>query len=188
MSNHGEGLSLARLLMVLSSMSPLFFLWAFKGVNIEGVPEVYFLGFCLFFVLVPNLFLWWRIRRVKKCNDKREITAGAAEDQRDHLLVYLFAMLLPFYSVNIETVRDFSSHLAAIAFIVFLFWHLNMHYMNIFWAFHGYRVYTLSPCDDGNPFSGRLPTVLITKRTHIIKGEKISAYRLSQTVFLEESK
>lgn len=185
MSQHGEGLSLARLLMVLSSMSPLFILWAIKGGDIAGVPEAWFLAFCGFFVTVPNLFLWWRIQQVKKRKDKRELTAGRAEDHREHLLVYLFAMLLPFYSMSMETLRDFSGHIAAIAFIVFLFWHLNMHYMNIFWAFRGYRVYTLSPCDD-NPLSGKLPIVLITKRSYIVQGEKISAYRLSQTVFLED--
>lgn len=187
MSNQNEGLSLARLLMVMSSMSPLFILWAIKGGNIKGLPELYFLAFCSFFVVMPNLFLWWRINKVKKRNDRRELTAGRAEDHRDHLLVYLFAMLLPFYGLSMETLRDFLGHLAAIVFIVFLFWHLNMHYMNIFWAFRGYRVYTLSPCDDGNPFSGRLPIVLITKRAHIMKGEQMSAYRLSQTVFLEDS-
>lgn len=186
MSNQSEGLSLARLLMVLSSMSPLFILWAIKGGTIKGIPELYFLAFCAFFVLVPNLFLWWRIRQVKRRKDKRELTAGRAEDHRDHLLVYLFAMLLPFYGVNMETLRDFSGHIAAIAFIVFLFWHLNMHYMNIFWAFRGYRVHTLSPFDDNNPMSGRIPVVLITKRSYIVHGEKISAYRLSQTVFLED--
>lgn len=186
MNNSREGLSLARLLMVLSSMSPLFILWAIKGGSIEGFPELYFLGFCGFFVVVPNLFLWWRIRRVKRNKDKRELTAGKAEDHRDHLLVYLFAMLLPFYGVSMETIRDFAGLIAAIAFIAFLFWHLNMHYMNIFWAFRGYRVYTLSPIGDGNSLSGRLPTVLITKRSHIIHGERISAYRLSQTVFLED--
>ena len=186
MSNRGEGLSLARLLMVLSSMSPLFILWAIKGGNIKGVPESYFLLFCAFFVVVPNFFLWLRVRLVKKRNDKREITVGRAEDHRDHLLVYLFAMLLPFYSVDIDSLRDFLGHIAAIAFIVFLFWHLNMHYMNIFWAIRGYRVYTLSPCEDENPWSGRLPVVLITRRSHLIKEEKISAYRLSKTVLLED--
>ena len=95
-------------------------------------------------------------------------------------------MLLPFYSVNIDSIRDLAGHVAAITFIVFLFWHLNMHYMNIFWAMKGFRVYTLKPEAANNSISGRIPVVLITKRSHIVKGEKISAYRLSQTVFLED--
>lgn len=66
MTGNNEGLSLARLLMVLSSMSPLFILWAIKGWGIKGISEVYFLSFCLFFITVPNLFLWFRVRLVKK--------------------------------------------------------------------------------------------------------------------------
>ena len=186
MTNKSEGLSVARLLMVLSSISPLFILWAIRGVNVKGLPEAYFLTFCAIMVVVPNAFLWWRVRQVKIQKDMREITAGDAEDHREHLLVYLFAMLLPFYSASMDTLRDFSAHMAAIAFIVFLFWHLNMHYMNIFWAIRGYRVFTLSPIDDGNPLSGKVSQVLITKRNHIVPGEKITAYRLSQTVFLED--
>lgn len=186
MTGNNEGLSLARLLMVLSSMSPLFILWAIKGWGIKGISELYFLSFCLFFITVPNLFLWFRVRLVKKRKDRREVTAGDCEDHRDHLLVYLFAMLLPFYSVNIDSIRDLAGHVAAITFIVFLFWHLNMHYMNIFWAMKGFRVYTLKPAAANNSISGRIPVVLITKRSHIVKGEKISAYRLSQTVFLED--
>ncbi len=185
MTKQSEGLQAARLLMVLSSMSPLFILWAIRGENSEAISEGYFLVFCLFFVVGPNLFLYWRLQRVKKCNDRRELITGNAEDHREHILVYLFAMLLPFYSVNIESARDLFAHLAAIGFIVFLFWHLNMHYMNILWAFRGYRVYTLSPCNDNNPLSGKVPVVLITKRMHITPGERIAAYRLSQTVFLE---
>jgi hypothetical protein len=186
MTNKSDGLSIARLLMVLSSISPLFILWAIRGANVKGLPEECFLAFCALMIIVPNGFLWWRVKQVKKQKDKKEITAGTAEDHREHLLVYLFAMLLPFYSASMETLRDFSAHMAAIAFIVFLFWHLNMHYMNIFWAIRGYRVFTLSPVDDENPLSGKSSQVLITKRNHIVSGEKITAYRLSKTVFLED--
>jgi hypothetical protein len=187
MNNNNEGFSVARLLMVLSSISPLFILWSIRGANVKGLPEECFLAFCVLMVVVPNAFLWWRVRQVKKQRDQKEIIAGTAQDHREHLLVYLFAMLLPFYSASMETLRDFSAHMAAIAFIVFLFWHLNMHYMNIFWAIRGYRVFTLSPVDDGNPLSGKSSQVLITKRNHIASGEKITAYRLSKTVFLEDN-
>ncbi|GAC06626.1 hypothetical protein GAGA_3793 [Paraglaciecola agarilytica NO2] len=44
----------------------------------------------------------------------------------------------------------------------------------------------MKPDTENNSISGRIPVVLITKRSHIVKGEKISAYRLSQTVFLED--
>jgi hypothetical protein len=52
-TKHSEGLKLARLLMVLSGMSPLFILWAIKGNKI--VPDGYLLGVCATLVLIPNL-------------------------------------------------------------------------------------------------------------------------------------
>src|SRR2546422_6243018 len=93
---HREAMRAARLLMVLSSISPLFILWAIRGNSL--IPDQYFLGFCAGMVVVPNAFLWRRISTAKKLEDKRELTIGKADDHRDHILVYLFAMLLPFYS------------------------------------------------------------------------------------------
>lgn len=111
-----EGLATARLLMVLSSISPLFILWAIRGNCL--IPNVYFIGFCVLMVLVPNTFLWVRIRTAKRQSDKRELTVGIAEDHRDHILVYLFAMLLPFYSEDLNNWRDLGATIAALAFIV----------------------------------------------------------------------
>ena len=77
--------------------------------------------------------------------ERHELSIGDAEDHRDHLLVYLFTMLLPLYSASISTWREFGAALAAVAFVVFLFWHLNLHYVNLLFAFKGYHVFTLFP-------------------------------------------
>lgn len=180
---HSEGLKAARLLMVLSSISPLFILWAIRGNSL--IPDRWFIGFCILMVIVPNAFLWLRIRTVKKQADKRELTVGTADDHRDHILVYLFAMLLPFYSEDISTWRDLGSTLAALAFIVFLFWHLNLHYMNLLFAFRRLRVFTVYPPSDGSPLTGKSHQAVITRRVSLAPGDKITAYRLSDTVYLE---
>jgi hypothetical protein len=181
--NHREGLKAARLLMVLSSISPLFILWAIRGTNL--IPDCWFIGFCALMVMIPNGFLWLRLRTAKKQADKRELTVGTADDHRDHILVYLFAMLLPFYSTAIGTWRDLSATLAALAFIVFLFWHLNLHYMNLVFAALGYRVFTVSPPADGNPLTGRARYAVITRRVSLAAGDRLVVYRLSDTVYLE---
>ena len=182
-STHSEGLKAARLLMVLSSISPLFILWAIRGNSL--VPDRWFIGFCILMVIVPNAFLWLRIRTARKQNDKREIAVGAADDHRDHILVYLFAMLLPFYSEDLGTWRDLGATLAALAFIVFLFWHLNLHYMNLIFAALGFRVFTVYPPVDGNPLNGKTRQALITRRVSLVPGDRFVAYRLSDTVYLE---
>lgn len=182
-STHREGLKAARLLMVLSSISPLFILWAIRGNSL--IPDYYFSTFCGLMVVVPNAFLWLRIRIAKKQADKREITVGTADDHRDHILVYLFAMLLPFYSEDLGNWRDLGATLAALAFIVFLFWHLNLHYMNLLFAVLGYRVFTVYPPADGNPLTGRTRQAVITRRVSLASGDRLVAYRLSDTVYLE---
>lgn len=180
---HREGLKAARLLMVLSSISPLFILWAIRGNNL--LPDRYFIGFCAGMVLVPNAFLWLRVRTARKQQDKRDLTVGSADDHRDHILVYLFAMLLPFYSQDLATWRYLGASFAALAFIVFLFWHLNLHYMNLIFAALGYRVFTVYPPADGNPLAGKTRQAVITRRVSLASGDRLVAYRLSDTVYLE---
>ena len=182
-SKRSEGLKAARLLMVLSSISPLFILWAIRGNSL--VPDRWFITFCALMVVVPNVFLWLRIRVAKKQGDKRELTVGAADDHREHILVYLFAMLLPFYSEDIGHWRDLGATVVALAFVVFLFWHLNLHYMNLLFAVLGFRVYTVYPPADGNPVTGKTRYAVITKRVSLAPGERLVTYRLSDTVYLE---
>jgi hypothetical protein len=178
-----EGLSTARLLMVLGSISPLFILWAFRGSKL--ICDQWLIPICLAMVVLPNFFLWWRLRTAQRLNEKRSLVIGRAEDHRDHLLVYLFAMLLPFYSQDIDTWRNLWSTLVALMFIVFLFWHLNLHYMNLFFALKRYHVFTVYAPADGNPLTGRTSFALVTRCVALTEGERISAYVLSDTVYLE---
>ncbi len=178
-----QGLKAARLLMVLSSISPLFILWAIRGNSL--LPDRWLLACCALMVVVPNTFLCARIATAKKEHDRRELIVGTADDHRDHILVYLFAMLLPFYSQDHATWRDLAATIAALAFVVFLFWHLNLHYMNLAFAALGYRVFTVYPPADGNPLTGRVPYVVITRRASLASGQQLIAYRVSDTVYLE---
>ncbi|MHB0971409.1 MAG: hypothetical protein ACYC7A_16485 [Thermoanaerobaculia bacterium] len=178
-----EGLKAARLLMVLSSISPLFILWAIRGNSL--IPDRYFIAFCTLMVVAPNGFLWLRIRTARRLQEKRELTVGKADDHRNDVLVYLFAILLPFYRQDLGSWRYLSSAVVALTFIVFLFLHLNLHYMNILFAVLGYRVFTVYPPSDGNTLSGKSCLALITRRVTLSPGEHLIAYRLSDTVYLE---
>lgn len=128
MTEWKESLKIARLMMVLSSLSPLFILWAIRGNPL--ISDYYLICGCLLMVVIPNAFLYERILAAKRNNDKRTLKVGLADDHRDHLLVYLFAILLPLYDANLSEQRDFAATLVAFFFIIFLFWHLNLHYMN----------------------------------------------------------
>jgi hypothetical protein len=172
-----EGLPLVRLAMILSSLSPLFVLWAVRG--IQPIPDRWLIWFCLALVLLPNGVLWARLWIARRRTDERHITIQHADDPHDHLLVYLFAMLIPLFQSNVADPRDSSATIVALLLVVFLFWHLNLHYMNVLFAMFGYRVFTVRDSD------GTHALVLLSQRTVLPIGTKLSAYRLSNTVFIE---
>ena len=119
-----------------------------------------------------------------KAKDGKSLFVKNATDNREHLLVYLFAMLIPLYDANLGTTRDALATLCAFLFIVFLFWHMNLHYMNVFFAMFGYRVFTIRPASEGSSFSERA-VVLITPRQHLVDGEQIQSFRVSDSVCFE---
>jgi hypothetical protein len=182
-SGANQGLPIARLLMVAGSLAPLFFLWAIRGA--PPIPDVYWIATCLTLAIVPNLVLVWRWRIAKRNNDHRIIVVSTARDQSEHLLLYLFAMLLPLYTANLANERELLSVVAAFVFIVFLFWHMNLHYMNIVFAIMGYRVYTIEM--KSSQGSSKRSVVLLSKRdAPPLTGASADGLRLSDTVFVEK--
>lgn len=177
-----HGLRIARLLMVVGSLAPLFLLWAIRGA--PPISDRYWVGTCLGLAIVPNLVLLWRWQSAWRRNDHRVIVIAAARDQSDHLLVYLFAMLLPLYTANLVNERELLSVAAAFAFIVFLFWHMNLHYMNIAFAVLGYRVYTIDMVSPQG--SSKNSVILLSKRNAPPPANAtIDGLRLSDTVYVE---
>ena len=172
-----EGLPFVRLAMIVSSLAPLFVLWAVRGSC--PIPDNWLIAFCIALIVLPNAVLLMRLWVARRRRDKKTIEVEIADDHRDHLLVYLFAMLIPLYQANIGNTRDSAATLVALLLVVFLFWHLNLHYMNVLFAAFGYRVFTVRDVEGVNVL------VLLSRRTALPRGTKVHAYRLSNTVFIE---
>ncbi|MYA61782.1 MAG: hypothetical protein F4X94_04330 [Dehalococcoidia bacterium] len=179
-----EGLQFLRLVMVFSSFSPLFILLAIRGTDL--ISDYYFVTGCLAVAILPTLFLLLREHTARKENDTRLLTVGKVEDHRGHVLVYLFAILLPFYRQDIDGWRDLGALLAALVFIIFLFWHLNFHYMNIVFAIRRYRIWTIYPSGDTRQYSSLDSFTLITRRSSLSANQSVVAYRLTNTLYLEK--
>ena len=184
MDPRSEGLRFERLLMVLGSLAPLFVLWAARGSCV--IPDGWLWLGCALLAAGPNLALYLRFHAAIKEEDKYPISVGRCEDHRSHVLTYLFAVLLPFYRTGAESVRDVVAMVIALVFIVFLFYHLRLHYTNILFALRGYQVFTVTPPSSSNPYDWQEPRVLITYRRSLVPGERIVAFRLSDTVYLEK--
>ena len=184
-----EGLTFARILMVLGSMAPLFIFLGIRGVPvIDGkplIPDYWYESACALLIGIPTVMLMVRVYLAGRNQDTKELTIGTATDHRDHLIAYLFAMIIPLYQNNYNNMRDVLAALAVVVFIWFLFTHMNLHYMNLLFAVAGYRVYTVETANQNNPFSGQSPMILLTKRHSLHAQQKIMTRRISDTVFIE---
>ncbi|MEO6047373.1 MAG: hypothetical protein ABIQ57_07855 [Candidatus Kapaibacterium sp.] len=173
-----------RFMMVLAGMAPLFILWAIRGIAL--ISNFYLIPACLLLALIPNLYLCLRIRGSQVNGLQATLAIGKSEDHRTHLLAYLFTLLLPLYDANLGDCRAIAAAIAAFSFIVFLFWHLNLHYTNIFLALGGYRVFTIQLAASPLNMSGQEePIVLITWRPYINDKDHVSAFYISRTLYFE---
>ena len=174
-----------RLLMVLSSISPLFILLAIRGDSL--LPDYYFEIGCAVIVIVPNFILGLRIRIAKRNEGPYERRIGRTDNHSYHSIVYLFAILLPFYRQDLDSLRELAATIAALIMIVFLFWRFNLHYMNLYFIIRGYHVFTVYPPEDAGPHTEDASWTLITRRSSLPIGKLLIAYRISDTVYLEKN-
>ncbi|MGN6214863.1 hypothetical protein [Parafilimonas sp.] len=177
-----EGLPFIKFMMLLSSMTPLFLLVGIRGIQIKdgdnlliSPKHTWTTIACL--IVIPYLVIKFRIYFSKKASDIYPLNVQEATLNKEYLFTYLFTVLLPLYSVSISSLNEFYAVICAIAFVIFVLWNMNMHFINIFFAFGGYRVFTL-PNQNG--------AVLLTTRQNLSNNiQSIKAHRLSNSVFIE---
>lgn len=172
--------------MVVASFSPLFLLWAIRG-TVLFEHGVFAAVLCLFGILLPNLFIYYRIRRARKNRDLYPLSVGMSEDGRDQILVYLIAILLPVYALGIDDFWNLIATFVALLIILVIFWLMNLQYLNLFFSFFGYRIFMLYPTDRADVIEGYDTLVLITRRSRVKAGECITALRISDTIYLEDA-
>jgi hypothetical protein len=173
-------MDLIRFILVLACMAPLFILLAIRGVGAVSW-EVYF-PICIALAVLPNIYLLFRVRQADSKNDRKEIVVKSLTDNRDQLLTYIFAMLIPLYQSSMATDQDLAAALASLLFVIFIFGHMEIYYMNFFLAaFGGYRVLTLS---DASKFSAT--HVLITKKRNIQPGDVVLALRITDFLLFDK--
>lgn len=171
-----EGLPLVKFMMLLSSMAPLFLLVGIRGMDqiISSDKLWYFISGL---ILIPYSILQLRIYFAKKSNDSHTLSVDGAKNNKEYLFTFLFTVLLPLYSVSISNSREFAAVVFAICFVIFVLWNLNLHFVNLFFALQGYRVYTI---ENDNSI------VLLTFRHSIPHDLKeLKVHRISNSVFIE---
>lgn len=163
-------------MMLLSSMAPLFFLIGIRGMD-NIVPYFKLWIVIGLLVVIPFMILKWRIARSVKSNDTFVINVTEVKSNKEYLFTYLFTVLLPLYSLTISDNREFAAMMFAICFVIFVLWHMNLHFANVLFALWGYRVFTVESFESA---------ILLTTRTSISKDMKeLKVHRISNSVFIE---
>ncbi|WP_176247537.1 hypothetical protein [Mesorhizobium australicum] len=143
------------------------------------------------FFLLPNLMLWWILRQARKAENTKTIHISSAKDQREHLLTYLFAMLIPLFDANTDGMRDIIAVSIAFIFVMFLFWHMRLHYMNLFFAVWGYRIFTVEAkigTTEMDRKRNRFVTYAVISRRHFIPDDDaLTGYRVGGRVLFDKA-
>ena len=169
--------------LVLACMSPLFILLAIRGIS--TVPFEYYFPILMGMAFVPNIYLALRLKQAKRLNDRKIVRVFGATDNKEHLLTYIFAMLIPLYQASLGSTNDLLSAVCALLFIVFIFGHMELYYMNIWFAFFDYRILSIRPETAMDGFS--VPHVLITKRDHLPEGIEIQPLRITDFLLFDNN-
>jgi hypothetical protein len=172
-------MNLIKFILVLACMAPLFILMAIRGIGV--VPwEWYFPAF-LALAIVPNLYLLLRMWQARRLNDRKRITVDFATDNREQLITYIFAMLLPLFQSSVSTESDLYAALAATLIVVFIFGHMELYYMNFVLAFMGFRIISV------NAGAGQFGVshVLITKRTNFSGQLQLTPLRITDFLLFD---
>jgi hypothetical protein len=208
--NPSYGLPFARLLMVLSSFTPLYILWIAKAVNtrfdsdynlnlaIFEITVPFWVHFkvhnwhhnqiwfyiCLALIILPTSVLLLREWACKKQNDVREIIVTNYSDRSEYLLAYLFATLLPLYDAEFDEKKGSLALAIAFLFIVFLFFHMRMHYMNLLYALRRYNVFTVEASIGSHDETETY--VVLTRKHRLSLNKPFLGYRISDNVIMEK--
>ncbi|PXX51122.1 hypothetical protein DFR38_101183 [Aquitalea magnusonii] len=171
-----------RLMLVLACMAPLFILMAIRGIGL--VPwEIYFPTF-ISLALIPNAYLALRIIYAIKQNDRKRIRPENVTDNREQLITYIFAMLLPLFQSAVTTIQDLYSALCALLFVVYIFGNMEIYYMNFFFSLAGYRVLSIRPnAQSGN---NSVSHVLITKKNFLAPNIEIQPIRITDFLLFDK--
>ncbi len=131
-----------RFSMAVSSLSPLFILIMAKGS--ELISDLWLITSCLLVIAISTSLVFRRMEVAKRNQDSSPLNICKIEDSRDHLLVYLFAVLVPLFQSDLDSPRSVLLFSLVFMLVIFLFIHLRLYYANIFFAMAGYKVYTVT--------------------------------------------
>jgi len=169
-----EGVPVIRLMLIVSSLAPLFIMLSFRGAS-NVIPDSTLWIVTASVLIIPSFLILIRIISAQKKHEIYELQTSETTQNKEYLFTYLFTILLPLYSLSITTMRELLAVFSAILFVILVLWNMNLHYVNILFALFGYKIYTLKSDES---------KLLISSKLYI-NSDITKAHRISNSVYIE---
>ena len=179
-----EGFVGLRLALVLWSLSPVFVVWAIRGDDL--LPGTLRISVAAATCVIPAIWLCYRLHQAKQTGlsgSVDELIVRRLTDRREHLLSYLFPILLSLWAASFDTWREFAAFVTVLFLSGIAFWHLQLTYVNCWFALVGLRAVEVSR-ETGTMPSIR-PVILLTRNHDLAEGATIKAVKITPTLYFE---
>lgn len=171
-----------RLILVWSSLSPLFILLAIRGNPL--LQDLWLVTGCVAMFTLPNVYLGLMIWYHKRTGTKRSLYVVESDSRDKDIVSYLFAVLLPFYVVDLSTWRDAISSGAAFLLVFIMFVGLRLHYMNVLAVLWRRRIYAITvKAHMGSDVTTEF--MLVTKNLQPKPNSRINGIVVGDSILLE---
>jgi len=165
---------LTRLILFLSSYSPLFLIIAMRGWEKSRVVAIAITCIAVLSVMVLFIFL----RLVGRLSPEKILVESV--DSRDgDAMSYIVTYLLPFLAVNLNDVMDAGSLGIVLTVIAVLYVNSNMIYTNPVLNLAGFHIFEIHDAEGKT-------SALISKRAYLRTGIEIQGVSVGDYVLLEK--
>lgn len=175
-----------RLALVVWSLSPVFLVWAIRGSGM--ISQLWLWVAAMLATLGPALIYLGSVNLAKQSGtggNLEQLTVKRLTDRREHLLSYLFPLLLSVWSLDFKTHRELLAFFVVISFTGIAFWHLQLTYVNIWFAIAGYRSVQVERVSDQS--HTLRPIILLTRNGRLCENTQINALRITNNLYLDQS-
>lgn len=172
-----------RIILFLSSYTPLFILFLFRnfsknGVNLslDGIDSIFSL-ILIILVFIPNIILFLYIRSRTHTDNPRDITIKHKEEMNYIYIEYLITYIIPFLSFSYADIWEIASILLLLLVICYVYVNSNLLYVNLMLNVFGYNLFKIK--DTWNEY------MLISKRKRLILEDTIKTESVSESFIID---
>jgi hypothetical protein len=169
-----------KLVLFLSSYSPLFLIIAILNVKLNDIykvkdiipqDKIWLVIVMLALFILPNAILFYLIKRVRFFQPIKEKTNSFINKNSD-VMNYIVTYLIPFLSFNFDKLNQTIAFAILIFVLAIVYIHSNIFYINPILIISGYKIYEIND-----------KYLIITKLT--VKREKrLKLYRIHDNVYV----